>query len=222
MTRKSDDRICHDVLAELEWDSRIDGSDIHVAADHGVVTLTGSVDSYATKHAAQDAAHRVLGVTEVANDLDIKLPEKHSRSDTEIARAVRQALEWNVMIPDERIESSVTNGLVTLDGTVERLRERADAEAAVRQLAGVQGVLNRITVSTHGITAEDVGRTIEHVLARRAHREASGIDVKVRDGIVSLTGKVRSWAERQAILGAVGHARGITAIDNRIRIDPYE
>jgi osmotically-inducible protein OsmY len=222
MSRKTDDRIRHEVLTELEWDSRLDGSDIHVAADHGAVTLTGTVDSYAEKHAAQEAAHRILGVTDVANDLEVKLPEKHLRSDTAIAHAVRHALEWDVMVPDRRIESTVTDGWVTLDGSVDRLREREDAEAAVRQLTGVQGVLNRITVSAPSITVEDVCRTVDHVLAQRAHREASGIDVKIRDGVVSLAGKVHSWDEQQAILRAVGHARGIRAIDNRIRIDPSE
>ena len=222
MSRKTDDRIRHEVLTELQWDSRVAGGDIHVAADHGAVVLTGTVDSYAKKHAAQEAAHRILGVTDVANDLEVKLPEKHSRSDTAIAHAVRHALEWDVMVPDRRIESTVTDGWVTLDGTVDRLREREDAEAAVRQLTGVQGVRNRITVAASSLTADDVCRTIDHVLGQLAHREANGIDVKVREGVVSLTGKVRSWAEQQAILRALGHARGIHAIDNRIRVEPYE
>lgn len=223
MSRKTDDRIRHNVLNELEWDSHLGGgAGIRVAADHGAVTLTGTVDSYAKKHAAQEAAHRILGVTDVANDLHVALPEKHSRSDVEIAHAVRHALEWDVMVPDSRIESTVTDGWVTLEGNVDRLREREDAEAAVRRLTGVQGVRNRIAVSAPSITAEEVCRTIDHVLAQRAHQEAGAIGVRMSDGVVSLTGKVRSWAEEQAILRAIGHARGIRAIDNRIRIDPYE
>ncbi len=218
----TDDHIRRDVLAELAWDSRMSGTPIAVAVEHGIVTLTGTVDSYAKKHAAQEAAHRIGGVTDVANDLDVQLPREHVRSDTDVARAVRHALQWDVLVPDSRIESTVTAGFVTLDGTVDLLREREDAAAAVRQLTGVRGLLNRITVSPPKITAEDVCRTIEEVLARRAQREASGIDVKVRDGVVSLTGRVRSWAERQAILGAIGHARGICAVDNQIRIDPYD
>ncbi len=220
MSRKSDERIRHEVLGEMEWDSRLHGSRIDVGAEHGAVTLSGTVDSYAKKHAAQEAAHRILGVTGVANDLAVKLPERHARTDTAIARAVRHALEWDVTVPDRRIESTVVNGWVTLSGNVDRLREREDAEATVRRLTGVQGVLNRIAVSAPSVTAEEVSRTIERVLARRAHREASGIDVSIRDGVVSLVGNVHSCIEQQAILRAVAHGQGIRAIDNRLRIDP--
>ncbi len=222
MTKRTDEWIRHEVLEELTWDSRVAGSDVAVGVDQGVVTLTGAVDTYAKKRAAQEAAHRVLGVMDVANDLEVKVSKKFMRTDTEVARAVRHALEWDVLIPDTRIQSNVTAGWVTLEGSVDRLREREDAEAAVRQLAGVCGVSNMITVSPAELTPHDVCRTIEEVLARRAHREASGIGVQVRDGVVTLAGEVRSWAEKQAILGAVGHARGIRAVDDKIRINPYD
>jgi osmotically-inducible protein OsmY len=222
MTRKSDERIRHEILGELTWDSRITGSDITVGVDHGVVTFTGAVDSYAKKRAAQEAAHRVLGVTDVANDLEVKIDQNFMRTDTEIARAVRHALEWDVLVPDSQIQSNVINGWVTLEGTVGRLREREDAEAAIRQLIGVCGVSNMIRVSPSEITTHDVCQTIEEVLARRAHREASGIGVQVHDGVVTLAGQVHSWPEKEAILGAVGHARGIRAVEDRIRIKAYD
>ena len=219
---RSDDHVRRDVVAELAWDSRLSGAPVTVAVDDGIVTLTGVVECYAKKYAADEAAHRIAGVQDVANDLEVRVPYADVRSDTDIARAVRHALEWDVMVPDERIQSTVSDGFVTLDGTVDLLRQREDAAAAVRQLTGVRGVANRIRVAPPTITADDVEHTIQEVLARRAHREASGIEVTVRDGVVSLAGPVRSWAERQAVLGAVGHARGITAVDNRIRIDPYD
>jgi osmotically-inducible protein OsmY len=222
MTRKTDERIRHEILSELTWDSRVTGSDVAVGVDHGVVTLTGAVDTYAKKRAAQEAAHRVLGVTDVANDLEVKVAKKFVKTDTEIAHAVRHALEWDVLVPDSQIQSNVTCGRVTLEGTVDRLREREDAEAAVRQLAGVCGVSNMITVSPSQIAPHDVCQTIEEVLARRAHREASGIDVRVHDGVVTLTGEVHSWAEKQAILGAVGHAQGIRTVDDKIRVNPCD
>lgn len=222
MTRKSDDRIRRDVLDEIAWESRLAGNHIDAAVDHGVVTLSGSVDSYAKKHAAQEAARCVLGVTDVANELEVKVPEKHARADAEVARAVRHALEWDVMVPDKRIQSTVSEGWVTLEGTVDRYREREDAEAAVRPLAGVRGVSNHIAVAPPEIAAHDVCRTIEEVLSRRAHREASAIGVHVRDGVVTLEGKVRSWAEKQSILAAVAHARGIQSVNDRIRVDPYD
>jgi osmotically-inducible protein OsmY len=222
MTKKTDERIRHEILDELTWDSRVTGSDVAVGVDHGVVTLTGAVDTYAKKRSAQEAAHRVLGVMDVANDLEVKVAENFVRADTEIARAIRHSLEWDVLVPDSKIQSNVTCGWVTLEGTVDRLREREDAEAAVRRLAGVCGVSNMITVSPSEIAPHDVCQTIEEVLARRAHREASGIDVQVHDGVVTLAGRVRSWAEKEAILGAVGHARGIRAVADKIRINPYD
>jgi osmotically-inducible protein OsmY len=222
MTRRTDDRIRRDVLDELAWESRLAGSHIDAAVDHGVVTLSGSVDSYATKLAAQEAARCVLGVTDVANELEVKVPEKHARTDTEVARAVRHVLEWDVMVPENRIQSTVSEGWVALEGTVDRYREREDAEAAVRPLVGVRGVSNRIVVAPPKVAAHDVCRTIEEVLARRAHREASAIGVHVRDGVVTLEGQVRSWAEKQAILGAVAHARGIQSVNDQIRINPYD
>ncbi len=222
MTRRTDDRIRRDVIDELEWESHPPGSHIDAAVDHGVVTLSGSVDSYAEKVAAQEAARCVLGVTDVANELEVEVPEKHARTDAEVAHAVRHALQWNVMVPDSRIQSTVSNGWVTLEGTVDRWREHEDAEATVRPIAGVRGVSNRIAVAPPEVAAHDVCRTIEEVLARRAHREASAIKVHVRDGVVTLEGQVRSWAEKQAILGAVAHARGIQSVDDQIRISPYD
>jgi osmotically-inducible protein OsmY len=218
MTATMNERIRREVLDEFQWQSHLAGSRIGVAVDDGVVTLTGTVDSYAKKYAAQEAAHCIRGVTDVANQLEVKVAEEHARSDTEVAHAVRHALEWDVMVPDSRIESSLNEGWVTLDGTVDLWREREDAEAAVRQLAGVRGVSNRIKVGPPSIAASDVCRTIEQVLARRAHRETDAIDVRIHDGVVALDGEVRSWAEKRAILGAVAHARGVKGVDDRIRI----
>ncbi len=218
---RDDYRVRREVLDELGWDSRTSGTAIDVAVADGVVTLTGSVDSYAQKHAAGEAAHRIAGVRDVANDIHVNVPREHVRLDTDLARAVRHALEWDVMVPDSRIESTVSDGFVTLSGTVNLLRERDDAAAAIRQLAGVRGVSNHITVAPPKVTAQDVCRTIEEVLARRAHREAGGIDVSVHDGVVSVKGRVHTWEEREAILGAIGHARGITAVDDQIRVGSY-
>src|SRR6266508_6461375 len=128
MTMKSDAQIHQDVLRQLRWDSRVDDTEVGVAVDQGVVTLTGTVASYAKKLAAQEAAHRVTGVLDVADDIRVKVPGSLGRTDTEIAQAVRHALEWNVMVPDTHITSTVTDGWVTLEGGVNLLREREDAE----------------------------------------------------------------------------------------------
>lgn len=144
--KKTDAEIQKDVLAELEWDTRIRETDVGVAVDRGIVTLSGKVDSQAKRMAAQEAAHRVAGVLDVANDLEVQLPGDGPRSDTDIARAVRDSLEWDVLVPDARIRSTVCNGEVTLEGDVDLDKQRADAERAIRTLLGVTRVINRLQV----------------------------------------------------------------------------
>ena len=218
---KSDAQIQQEVLRELQWDTRVEETEVGVEVDNGIVTLTGTVSSYAKKMAAQEAAHRVAGVLDVANDIQVKVPGSLGRTDTEIAQAVRHELEWNALVPDERIRSTVSEGSVTLEGNVDFLREREDAERAVRYLLGVRGVHNRIVVNPHEVEPEEVRGAIEEVLERRAEREAERIQVTVHDGMVILSGKVNSWPEKRAILGAVSHAPGVHTVRDNLRIEPY-
>jgi osmotically-inducible protein OsmY len=221
MVVKSDEQIHQAVLRELHWDSRVDETEVGVEVDQGVVTLTGTVASYAKKLAAQDAAHRVAGVMDVADDIRVKMPGSLDRTDTEIAQAVRHVLEWNVMVPDTRITSTVTDGWVTLEGSVDRLRERDDAERAVRYLLGVRGVHNTLVVRPPQVKAERVREVIEDALERSAEHEVKHIQVQVSDGVVTLTGRVRSYAEKRAVMGAVSHAPGVHTVTDHLRIEPY-
>ncbi len=220
MTYKSDDQIKSEVLSQLGWNTRVKQTEVGVTVKKGVVTLTGTVDSYAKKMAVQQAAHRVRGVLDVANDLEVKIPGSKGHTDSEIAEAVRHALEWNVLVPSEQIQTTVSNGWVTLEGNVEYYSERVDAERAVRDLVGVSGVSNQIKVKSP-VDPEKVKFLIEDVLELRADREANRITVKVEEGEVILTGVVTSWDEKKAILGAVGHMPGVTEIDDHLIIDPY-
>ena len=219
MQRKNDEQLKQEVLRELRWDTRVGCRDVEVAVYEGVVTLGGTVTSYAGKVAAQDAAHRVAGVLDVANDIEVKVPAVHT--DTEIAQAVRSTLEWDVLVPDENIQSTVTNGEVTLEGRVNTLREREDAERAVRCLSGVCAVFNQITVSPPKVDPDDLRLNIEEALERRAEREAGRIRIEVADGEVELWGRVHSWQEKRAVLGSIMHAPGVGAIREHLRIDPY-
>jgi osmotically-inducible protein OsmY len=218
---KSDAQIHQEVLRELRWDSRVDETEVGVEVDQGVVTLTGTVASYAKKLAAQDAAHRVTGVLDVANDIHVKMPGSEGRTDTEIAQAVRHTLEWDVLVPDTRITSTVADGWVTLEGSVDRLRERADAERVVRYLQGVRGVTNKIVVRPSQVKPEQVREVIEEALERSAEHEVKHIQVQVSDGAVTLAGRVRSYAEKRAVMGAVSHAPGVHTVNDQLRIDPY-
>jgi osmotically-inducible protein OsmY len=220
MQVNSDLRIQQDVIRELAWDSRVDAAGIGVTVEQGVVTLTGTVGSYARKIAAQEAAHRAPGVLDVANDIVVRIPGEMTRSDAEIAQALRRSLEWDALIPDERILSTVSNGWVTLDGTLDDLRQRGDAEGAARRLAGVRGVSNNIAVRGPRVETEQIRLMLQQVLERRAGREAERIHIAVRNGCVILAGQVRSWAEKRAILGAISHAPGVTDVKENLFVDP--
>lgn len=217
---KSDREIHQAVLQELRWDSQVDEMDVGVEVDNGVVTLTGTVGSYAQKMAALEAAHRVAGVLDVANDIQVKIPYVQARNDTDIALAARRALQWDTLVPDENIQTTVSNGWVTLEGNVPFWVDKHQAERAISNLAGVRGVTNHLTITGSPTEEKVVKNAIEEALERRADREARRILVDVRDGKVSLTGRVHSWNEKQAVLGAAGFAPGVHAVEDHLKIDP--
>ena len=218
--KKTDTQIHHDVLEELKWDSRVDETEVGVEVDEGVVTLTGTVTSWAKRTAAEEAARRVVGVLDVANDVKVRLPGGLTRTDTEIAQAARHALEWDVFVPDDKITSTVSDGWVTLQGTVELWSQREDAGRAIRNLTGVKGVVNQISVKATRPVTQDVRKAIEQALERRAEREAKRIHVDVRDGSVTLTGSVHSWAERKSVVAAARFTPGVRDVVDHLRTEP--
>jgi osmotically-inducible protein OsmY len=143
------------------------------------------------------------------------------RSDADIARAVRDGLQWDAYLPDERIACTVSGGVVTLRGAVDTWAHRGDAERAVARIAGVRQVVNRLTVETRPVDPAAIRLQIERALERRAEREARKITVAVKDGTVTLSGTVQSWADRNAVERVAGSAAGVTGIDDRLVVDPY-
>ncbi len=219
---KTDQEIQQDVFRELRWDSRVDQTEIGVEVDEGTVTLTGTVGSYAKKLAAREAAHRVIGVLDVADNVQVKVPGTFKRTDTEIAQAVRLALEWDAFVPDKKIRSTVSEGWVTLEGQVSTLREKKDAERVVRFLSGVKGVNDRLTVTPTKADPNQLKKAIEEALERRAEREAEKIGVKVENGTVTLEGRVRTWPEKDAVLATVSHAPGVQNVRDGLSVNPWE
>jgi len=219
MQKKTDDELKHEVMRELSWDTRTWNQKIDVDVDDGVVTLSGTTSSYGQRKAAQAAAHRVLGVMDVANEVLVKIPRP--RTDGEIAHAVRQALEWDASVPDTQITSTVSAGWVKLEGKVNSLTERADAARAVENLTGVAGVINELEVEVPKTDVRTLRESIETALERRADREAEIFRIELADGEVSLFGRVHSWPEKKAVIGSISHARGVTKINDHLRIDPY-
>ncbi len=215
---KTDAQIQKDVLDELLWDTRIKATDVGVEVDRGVVTLTGKVSSYAKKVAAREAAHRVAGVLDVVDDVEVHVPSSFERSDTELAQAVRNALLWDALVPEERIRTTVSNGWVTLEGDVDRWSQRIEIEDSLHKLIGVRGITNLLVVNGPAVAPGELREAIEEALDRRAEREARRIDIDVHDGRVTLTGRVQTWAERQAILGTVAHAPGVRQVENHLQV----
>lgn len=221
LPRRSDKDLKEKIMRELKWDSRVSWASINVEVNDGVATLSGSARSYAQKIAAQEAAHRVVGVLDVANDIEVKPVDNYIHTDTEIARAVRNALEWDALVPNEMIQSTVSDGWVTLEGQVDYWRERTDAERAIRRLAGVIGVINNLTVRKQAIDEGQLRDEIESALETRADREAHRLRIEVNNGAVDLWGRVHSWQEKRAVLGSISHAPGVTEVRDHLRIDPY-
>lgn len=208
------------VVEELEWDSLVDASQIEVAVDSGVVTLVGTVASYARLLAAQQAARTVAGVHDLVNEIDVKRSPEQSPTDGELQDMAQNVLRWDALVPEQDITVSVADGWVTVEGTVAIHAQRIEAERAVGHLAGVRGITNDIGIHHPDLTPEDVRDAISYALHRRASHRARQIDITVEGTTVTLEGKLQSRLEKVAILGAASHTPGVDIVFDELLIDP--
>lgn len=215
---RTDGQLQKDVIDELRWDPSLTEKEIGVAADDGVVTLSGAVPTYAEKMAACDAAERVAGVRVVADELVVATLLHHIRSDTEIAHAIAAAFDLSVQIQSSAIAASVSEGWVVLDGTVNWQYQRDAASYAVCMLPGVRGLSNHVEVVPAVSSPNDVTHRIETALRRSAELDCKNIVVQIDDGRVTLHGTVRSWAERYDAERAAWSAPGVRAVIDRLLV----
>lgn len=214
---KTDVEIKNDVLDELAWQPNIDETQIGVIVEKGVVTLTGTVDSYSKKLAAEKAVKGVKGVRAVAEDIEVKYGTEYKKTDKEIAKAAADAIKWNYSVPEDKVTIKVDNGWIYLNGEVQWGYQKDAAKNAVQNLLGVRGVTNSIALK-QAIEPFQIKERIKKALTRSAEIEAKNIDVIVDGHKVKLKGKVHSIAEKDEARKAAYFAPGVYEVENELEV----
>jgi len=217
---KTDAEIKKDVLAELAWQPNIDETQIGVIVENGVVTLTGTVNDFTKKVAAQKAVKKVSGVTALAEDIEVKYGDNFKQTDQEIAKRIVSALEWNASVPQEKINVKVEDGHVYLTGELEWDYQKKAAKKTIENLQGVSGVINSIHLLPK-TTPDDIVKRIEDAFERSADIDANNIKVSIDGYIATLTGTVKSLKEKDDAKRAVYGAPGITEVKNELKVQYY-
>jgi osmotically-inducible protein OsmY len=217
---KTDAQIQTEVMEAMEWNPAVTHENIGVSVKNGIVTLSGTVPGYIEKSSAELTAQTVSGVKAVVEKIEIKSSDYYDRNDQDIAEAVKNTFKWNYRVPNT-IKVKVEEGLVILSGEVHWDFERAAAEAAVKVLQGVKGIVNEVKIKAIVIQPSTVKEKIERALKARAQNEASRITVIVKGTAVTLSGDVDSFADIDNAEAAAWCAAGVTRVNNQLEISEY-
>ena len=217
---KTDVEIRNDVLDELAWQPNVDETEIGVTVEKGVVTLTGTLDSYSKKMAAEKAVKNVKGVRAVAEDIEVKYGTAYKKSDKEIAQAAADALKWNYSVPEDKVTLKVDDGWVYLNGEVQWAYQKDAAKKAVEDLLGVRYVSNNITMK-QTINPGDIKEKIKKSFERLADVDAKNINIFVDDHTVRLRGKVHSLQEKNEARQRAYYTNGVYKVENELEVVDY-
>jgi osmotically-inducible protein OsmY len=216
---KTNAELQKDVQDAIKWEPLLNAAEIGVTAKDGVITLTGVVDSYSKKIEAEDAAKNVAGVKAVVEKIEIKFSSSWGKKDdNEIATEVLNAFKWNWQIPNDKVKVKVEDGWVTLEGELQWNYQKAAAKDAVKNLLGVKGVSNNITIKSE---TQDLieKRDIESALRRNWATTDKDIMVNVSDHNVRLSGTVHSWYQKDEAARIVWNAPGVWSVNNDLVVD---
>jgi osmotically-inducible protein OsmY len=218
---KTNEELRKDVMDEIKWDPELThvATEIGVAAKDGTIVLSGCVNTFRKKAAAEKAAQRVSGVCVVASDIEVKIGPEGKKTDADIAAAVRNALRWNSAVNQDDVEVKVDNGWVYLEGKTQWDFQRNAIQRLVEDLVGVTGVSNNIAITSRSADSKEIRRKISEAFHRSATVDASSITSESNGSNVVLRGSVRSWAERNDAERVAFAAPGVLTVDNQIKID---
>ena len=214
---KTDAEIQKHVMEELKWEPAIQSSEVGVAVKNGVVTLSGTVDTYQEKKMAEKAALKVAGVKGIAEDIEIRLSYHDQKTDAELAQAVVNALKWNALVPDDKIKIKVENAWVTAQGMVEWAYEQNAVRDAIASIVGIKGISNLVKV-TPKLDPADVKKKISAAFERNAIIDANSIHIENIGSKVVLTGKVSSYSEKREAEHVAWNAPGVSSVENNIEV----
>jgi osmotically-inducible protein OsmY len=215
---KSNENLQKDVQDAIKYEPLLNAAEIGVTVKDGVVTLTGSVDSYIKKSEAEDAAKNVAGVKAVVENIQVKFGNNDTFDDNEIATEVLNAFKWNWEVPNDEVKVKVENGWVTLQGELQWNYQKEAARKCVIRLVGVKGVIDDMKIKS--VVQDNVEKTtIEKALVRNWSIDNRDIDVKVSGSKVTLDGTVRSLYQKNEAGRIARNAPGVLTVENDLVID---